>query len=693
MTPLKFWKRKFPLTVAWVLVCAAMGALLSTGFALYDTMSSLPDFVEKNNKTVALIGESHSLRETEEGFFSAKSTAFTKEHYDRLLKMDSVKAVHMNTITGAYSDRFYAGLPWEAYSDDYLNVNNEPYNNAVVVGKVMGNFFDETMDQTNVSLNGGEASEYNTKICSVDIAVEELFLFNDVFTENVFSDFKYVSLTLQYYSDSDEPLLEFGDRCIFYIDNYRCRSNSFAAGPSATCLTGGKDYGFLSESGLQVIRVGDELRSFASSGATYKTEEIPYVDIDGTEGIYISKEMTGLRGTMDDDMIPVMSKLEGSLEEFLAENESWGNLFTHLEVMNGCLPVIGTDLTEGQYAFVTDLAKIVEGRFFTKEECERGENVLIISRAVAEKGGIKAGDVINLSQFLLNKESGRTDDYFEERRENFHPDYLVNINPTVGNYVKTPEFSTENVGFTVVGIYDQSEKWEDNMFAFTPNTVFMPKKAQVQGGYGGFAYSEEGYPEPLRNGAEGVGLVVEIKNGMLDEFREEIVKTDMAESFLTFDQGYEESIIPARLLASMGRSLFIIVFCGWILLLVLYVLLYQFKQNKTLGVMRSVGATPTKARRYIFTCGIIPAILGVSVGGGVGMLLLDGVQSKIFSLILDSGDIAEESARFQTILSQNTADPAALIPVTALQIAIFAVVLWVCAYVIARRPPRKLSSD
>ena len=68
MTPLKFWKRKLPLTLAWILVCAAMGVLLSTGFSLYDTMRGLPDFVEKNNKTVALIGESHLISRDEDGF-------------------------------------------------------------------------------------------------------------------------------------------------------------------------------------------------------------------------------------------------------------------------------------------------------------------------------------------------------------------------------------------------------------------------------------------------------------------------------------------------------------------------------------------------------------------------------------------------------------------------------------------------
>ena len=109
--------------------------------------------------------------------------------------------------------------------------------------------------------------------------------------------------------------------------------------------------------------------------------------------------------------------------------------------------------------------------------------------------------------------------------------------------------------------------------------------------------------------------------------------------------------------------------------------------------MRSVGATPMGAGWYAFICGIIPAALGIASGCTLGMLLIGTVQSKIFALILSQGDIAEESTRFSVLLSQNMAEPAMLIPVSILQLLAFAVVLFVCAFIVASRPPRKLSSD
>ncbi|MBR5448019.1 MAG: ABC transporter permease, partial [Clostridia bacterium] len=691
VTPLKFWRRKIPLTVAWVLVITAMTVFLNTGYSLLYTTGTLPEFVEENNKTVALIGESHVLKEDEGGIYASRSTAITQKEYDILASMDSVKDIHINKITGAYSDRFYADLSWEPYGGYQLGSSNEPYNNGIVVGRVI-TAPEDVLDQTELSVNGADGKTYDRKQCQVSIAVEELFLFNDVFTDNVFSDFKYVELLLVYYSDSEAPLLKNGDRGIFYIDNYRCLTNS--PGPAATCMTGNIDEDSL-DRGLQIIRTGDRLVSFAAVEAEFETVKIPYVTPDGSEIYYTRDELTLLKGLSDETHIPIMTKFEGELDDFLAkpENEAWQNLFTHLEMINGCMPVIATDCLEGQYAFVTDRAKIIEGRHFTEEEYKNSEKVLIISRTVAEKGGIKAGDTVKLSQFLLDRESGRCDDYFEERKSYYHPDYVININPTIGNFVSTPRFVTTDEEFTVVGIYDQSEEWEENMFSFTPVTVFMPLAAQIDGGYGGLAYYEDDDDEAVRCGAEGVGLVVEVKNGMMDRFREEIAETDMAEFFLVFDQGYEDSIISARLLASMGRSLFVIVFCGWLILLVLYVLLYQFKQNKTLGIMRSVGATPMGAGWYAFICGIIPAALGIAIGCTLGMLLIGTVQSKIFALILSQGDIAEESTRFSVLLSQNMAEPAMLIPVSILQLLAFAVVLFVCAFIVASRPPRKLSSD
>ena len=692
MTPLKFWRRKLPLTAVWVAVCMAMTVFLSTGFSLFYTASGLPDLVEKNNKTVALIGESHVVKEVEDGVFIIDPVAFTEKEYALLSEMDSVKDVHINKISGAYSESFYAGLPWEAYSSYQIGNSNEPYNNGILVGRVIGQAYDSETDlkPTKVCING-ETVECTRRLCSVSFSVEKLYLFNDVFTDNVFSDFKFVDLEVVYYSADDTPLFESGDRCIVYIDNYRYRSNG--AGPSATCLTGNL-YG-TPESGLNIIRRGDELISFSVDGAEYETVKVPAITTDGSEVYYEREELTMLEGTTDERHIPIMSKLgaDVKLEDFLEspENGGWQMLPSHLETVNGCLPVVGTDCLEGQYAFVTDRAKIVEGRAFTEEEYQNGERVLVISRAVAEKGGVKAGDTVKLSQFLLDRESGRTDDFSVERGYYYH-DYTTNINPTVGSYVTTPKFATEDELFTVVGIYDQSEEWVENMFAFSPNTVFMPAGAQTEGAFGGLD-SYDGDGEPIRAGAAGVGLVVEIKNGMMDDFRREVASSGVGEAFLVFDQGYEESIIPARLLASMGRSLFLIVFCGWVILLVLYVLLYQLKQNRTLGIMRSVGVTPAAAGLYVFVCSFVPASVGVSAGCGLGMLLVESVQNKIFSLILSGGDMAGESIRFSLLLSQNAAEPAALIPAALVQIGIFAAVLAVCAITVASRPPRSLSSD
>ena len=121
MTPIIFWKRKFPLTVLWLLVIVAMTIFLSMGFSLFYTTGQLPAFVEKNNKTVALIGEAFTLTENDFGYYESESTAIIQEDYEKLLAMDSIKDVHINTITGAYSEDFYAQLAWEPAKNYYVD--------------------------------------------------------------------------------------------------------------------------------------------------------------------------------------------------------------------------------------------------------------------------------------------------------------------------------------------------------------------------------------------------------------------------------------------------------------------------------------------------------------------------------------------------------------------------------------------
>lgn len=44
---------------------------------------------------------------------------------------------------------------------------------------------------------------------------------------------------------------------------------------------------------------------------------------------------------------------------------------------------------------------------------------------------------------------------------------------------------TENECFAVVGIYRLENEWEDSAYSITPNTIFVPQKAQIEGGFGG----------------------------------------------------------------------------------------------------------------------------------------------------------------------------------------------------------------
>ena len=672
MTPLKFWKRKMPLTLAWILVIAIITVFLNTGISLFYTTGALPRLVDENNKTVALIGEGYVFKDGASGYYGSKSTALTQKHYEELLTMNSVKNVYVNRITGAYSENFYAQLPWEPYGY-YLDYEaNEPYNDAIAVGKILYAERYPTSEKIDVFFDGETKMEYNRGVFRLMISVEDLYLFNDVFTDGVFHEFEYVELVVPILYENEAELFKRGERCIFYLENYRNQLNSYGLGPSAMCSTGLHFDG----KGIQVISEGEEFYAF-----------VPDEVVVGDD-VYAST----LKTSYNSSRMPVISPIDGTVEGFLdaPENKDWKDLFKMIETVNCCLPVVGTDCLEGQYAFITDKAKIIDGRAFTAEEYANGEKVIVISKAIAEDGNVGVGDVIRISQFDLTRESGRTQNYFDELNDKALFDEAININPTVGSFASIPKFTTNDEEFTIVGIYDQSEEWSETMFSFTPNTVFMPSSAQIDGGYGGFAYSDGA--KLYRNGSEGIGLVVELKNGMTDEFRQEIASTDMAECFLIFEQSYDEAIIPARLLASMGQRLFIIVFCGWFMVLILYVLLYQLKQNKTLGIMRSVGVTSGKARRYIFLCCLLPVALGTCLGSVLSVRLIKGIQGKLVGYIMSDSEMGSQMLGLTQLLENNQVDPKIFVFAALVQICVFAVALWICAYTVAKRPPRKLTS-
>ena len=413
--------------------------------------------------------------------------------------------------------------------------------------------------------------------------------------------------------------------------------------------------------------------------------------------------------TEGEKMVQAVAKLDGTLEEFLADsaNALWVRQMEDWETRQHSVPVLGTPALDTFYLFMKHQAELVEGRMFTESEYDAGSRVCILSDSLAERSGLKVGDTFKLSQFSCIEENESVVDDMEGKLNN----------PTIGSPIIMPEFVTEDEEFTIVGVYHLRDEWVRESYSITPNTVFIPRKAQITDTFGGPNQMKEQqiFREILEddevvkreictevldveNGAYGIYLSIELENGKMEDFLLEINQDPVLQGqFHTVDMGLEKAFKSIEAMDGAADKLLVIVVLGWFFLLALYVVLYQGSQRKNLGIMRSLGASPKVARSYLFGSGMGLAAAGVAVGGCVSLVMFDIIQSKLTASTLAQVDksvfssgigLTEESLLEMVNMSQ--VSPVMLLLLCAAQIAVIAAVLWLHADRLSRRKPREL---
>lgn len=376
---------------------------------------------------------------------------------------------------------------------------------------------------------------------------------------------------------------------------------------------------------------------------------------------------------------PCAQKIDGSLEEFLSAHPVWEAYRQSLDRHLHSLPVLGTDRLESLYMFVKGEAAVVEGRSFTDAEYASGSRVMVISDMVAAKHGLAVGDRIKMTQFLCAVDSAG---------QNVSVELLSPTGqlkwPGIG--MVRPGMETGPEGeFEIVGIYRLSDYWSLGSYAFTPDTVFIPKKAQIDGAWG--PESEDLY---------GVYLSVELNNGMLDDFKLALANSPYAGRYYTVDQGFEQVQRNLNDLRLNARRLALTALAAWSIFVLLYLMMYQAGQRRNLGILRSQGSGIPAARRYLFFGGLIVAALGVVIGTLLSTVVLNRVEQTILSDMLAQID---RTATQELVISEETLTSLVkasglqfrqLLLLGTAQLGVLAVILWAHAAILARKNPRQL---
>ncbi len=307
--------------------------------------------------------------------------------------------------------------------------------------------------------------------------------------------------------------------------------------------------------------------------------------------------------------IPTMVRLDGTAEEYLASAEGarWQQQLELMQVNHRAFPVIGVKKLGYIADFARGNARIVAGRDFTQEELHSGAKVCILSETVAAASGLTVGETIT-PQFYSY-------DLYDPNQPLVSESRGV-VNPSAYRYTANTAFAPEEE-YVIVGLYRQSNAWEDvsnNVYSFTPNTIFVPHSS---------------VPSDMDYGNQSFFQTLVLKNGAINAFRTAVNDAGYEGLFVFYDQGYTEiaqSLHDYQVVAQRAVLIGAVVYG---VLMLLYLLFFPGSQKKPLSTMRALG-TPRKkkvAHLLMISAGI--CVPGTVIGALAGMLLWQRVVETL----------------------------------------------------------------
>lgn len=587
-------------TVLWFLIIVLMTGFLTVGSTLYYSSDTLIKRLDEQNTAIAVRTDPEVLMD---GYIPTVERRFTSADVAALEALDSVKAVRNHTLTGGYCESF---LPITDTSK-HLNWRSpgvmEPYYNMVLSGTVTG-----TDLQENSLIIGVRIEEALLVNCELQPLVDVL---------------KYVGVFVVEMDISECPeaaeRFTVGERYVFSgpFDprEWRWNPRHLHVVPSDV------------NSGVMAFYAMNAGRVFMEDGVLCGVPAglpMPSQMPAGEQYIHYS--------------YPVAEELSGNAEDFFdaAQHQIWRDLRDAWQRQNHALPVIGTDRLESMYVFVRGEATIIDGRSFTEEEYISGAKAVIISERIASRGGLSVGDRITIRQSLCAGDANLfTNPSTAADRGR------VLRNPNIDLLDLNTEYASPEE-FEIVGIYRLQADWSQGTYAITPNTVFIPRTAQLEGAFG--TIPDAGESSFKTTDIYGPYLSVELNNGSVDNFRLSMTDSPYTGQLYTFDQGFESVYRNLNGLAVISRWLFYIAVAGWLLLLMMFLLMYQAKQKHNLGVLLSLGAEPRSVVWYLAGSGGLVALAGVCIGAVINEIVLNTVQNRILAEVLRGIDASLESA-------------------------------------------------
>lgn len=730
MDTLKRLLRRPASTIVWAALLTLAALILGVAGSLYASALGIPAALEKRQTTIAV--QNNRMEEQEDGSwsFDPESVLLYQEDIDYLLSLPQVKGIDLRRFSGAYIEGLCARIGLENFFNNYQNIwqVNDSYKNVLILGTVEKVW---TADYDSIVLNDlteiGHGDRVGEKWCCALMNVDEVVsmhpdypLFPQGPDDELYTG--KVRIRFNVFDEQEGPFFKVGSKYAVYGEySPLCSSMNNDPMPPEVPMAPHVFYSPTTLGYFSCFVEGDELVSYKSEYEEVTTEDIPTIDDPGTMKLKTLENRT-----------PVVKEWDGTAAELL-EDPYWGGLAEELEMDLHAFPVIGTNCLESMYGFLENKVKIVEGRMFTEEEYKNGSRVLVLDESIARAGGLSVGDTVLVRQF----EPPVGDEQGNSSIRTTYSDFQDSTNnPGLGRdpfFVEPPREAEE---FTIVGLYRQENKWDDSLGSFTPNTIFVPRGAQIDEAVGGpselLGYEERtsmGYhvdengsivekqytwQEPIIDPGlvNGMYMSILLKNGSIGEFLERIdadseyteidypmtpektyrvyTKGLGGHKFLCFDQGFDDAKGSIGAITDSGRKLALIAGGGAVLIFIAYMLLYQSFERRNLGVMRSLGANKPEVRRYLFTSGLIIAVIGVFLGTALSGVVSKLVSDKLAELTVSNAKLTDSADLFREMLTEGGMPAWSLAALGLAEAAAGAAALWAQAAHIAGKKTRKL---
>ena len=292
---------------------------------------------------------------------------------------------------------------------------------------------------------------------------------------------------------------------------------------------------------------------------------------------------------------PTIAKLEGTVEEFLASEESalWRKMLDNMAISNHTFPVIGVQKLSYVAEFVRGMAELVQGRDFTQEELDSGAKVCIISKVLAEQNSLAVGDTISADFFNYDHHAPY---------QSFVEDDSNVTQPTAYFYSEHTPFTAQET-YTIIGIYERTQIYfrpsVQRLFESSSNAIYVP---------------EASVPSEMAYGKLGFFYTLILENGTAKELEALETKAGYRGLLSYNDQGYAKMAVGlfdyttvAQLAFKTGALLYAVV-------ILLFLTLYPARETKTLMTMHALGATQRMEVMHIFSGSFAILLLGTMLG-------------------------------------------------------------------------------